>query len=138
MQQAGGPNAILPARQTVRVQLGQAKGMSNEGILKKVKKTISEAAAIRVLYSGDIDVTMPDEAFKDRAYGLPSTEALKIYKKDYLVEVPSVPLSVRVACEKGADNTHLATEICEASRTVSPGLQITRIRWLHNQTRRTE
>jgi hypothetical protein len=137
MRQAGEPHAILPTRHTVRVQLAQAKGMDNEEILKEVKKTISGAAAIRVLHSGDIDVTMPDEASKDRAHGLPSTEELKIYKKDYLIEVPGVPLGVHVACEKGADNTHLATAICEASRTVSPGLQITRIRWLHSQTRHT-
>jgi hypothetical protein len=80
---------------------------------------------------------MPDEASKDKAHGLPLTEELKIYKKDYLIEVPGVLLSVRVVCEKGADNTHLATAICEASRTVSSGLQIIRIRWLHSQTRYT-
>jgi hypothetical protein len=135
---AGVPEAILPTRHTVRVQMTQAKGMANEEILKEVRKTISGAAAIRVLRSGDIDVTVPDEAAKDRAHGLPSTETLKIFKRDYLVEVPSVPLSVRVACEKGADNARLANTDCEASRTLSPGLQITRIRWLHNQARQEQ
>lgn len=136
MRQAGEAPAILPTRHIVRVQMAQAKGMTNEDILKEVKKTISGAAAIRVLHSGDIDVTMADESSKDRAQGLPSTEALKIFRKDYLIEVPSVPLSVRVACEKGADNTTLATAICDASRAVSPGLQITTIKWLHSQTSR--
>jgi hypothetical protein len=111
--------------------------MDNEEILKEVKKIISEAAAIRVLHSGDIDIIISDKAFKDRAYGLPSTKELKIYKKNYFIKVPDVPLSVRVACEKGADNTHLTTAICEASRTVSSGLQIIRIRWLYSQTRYT-
>jgi hypothetical protein len=111
--------------------------MDNEEILKEVKKTILEAAAIRVLHSDDIDIIMPDKASKDRAYGLPLTEEFKIYKKDYLIKVSNIPLSVRVACEKKADNTHLTTAICEASRTVSPGLQIIRIRWLHSQTRYT-
>jgi hypothetical protein len=96
--------------------------MDNEEILKEVKKIILGAAAIRMLYSGDIDIIMPDEAFKNRAHGLLLTEELKIYKKDYLIEVPDIPLSVRVACEKGADNTYLVTAICEASRTVSSGL----------------
>jgi hypothetical protein len=137
-RQAGAPEAILPARHTVRVQMAQTQGKSNEEILREVKKTITGAAAVRILQSGDIDVTVPDEAAKDRAQGLPSTEELKIFKRDYLVEVPSVPLSVRVACEKGADNSHLAATICEASRTLSPGLQITRIRWLHNQLRREQ
>jgi hypothetical protein len=40
--------------------------MGNEEIFKEVKKTILKAAIIRVLYSGDIDVTVPDEAFKDK------------------------------------------------------------------------
>jgi hypothetical protein len=38
------------------MQLAQTKGMNNEEILKEVKKIISGAAAIRVLYSGNIDV----------------------------------------------------------------------------------
>ena len=41
--------------------------MGNEEILKEVKKIILKAAIIYVLYSGDIDVTVPDEAFKDKA-----------------------------------------------------------------------
>ena len=49
------------------------------------------------------------------------------------MEIPGVPLTVAVTGGKAADNTHLAHAICEASKSVSPGLQITRIRWLHNQ-----
>ena len=81
-----------------------------------------------MLYNGDIDVIMPDEAFKDRAQGLPLTKVFKIYKKDYLVKILNIPLSVRVACEKEANNTLLTTTIYEALRLVSSGLQITRIR----------
>jgi hypothetical protein len=122
IRQAGEPYAILLTRYTVRVQLAQAKGMNNEEILKEVKKIILKAATIRVLHSGDIDIIIPDKAFKDRAYGLPLTEKLKIYKKNYLIEIPDISLSVRVACEKKADNIYLITAICEASRTVSPSL----------------
>jgi hypothetical protein len=92
--------------------------MNNEEILKEVKKIILGVAAIRILHSGDIDIIMPDKAFKDRAYGLPLTEKLKIYKKDYLIEIPGVLLSVRVVYKKEADNTYLITAICEASRIV--------------------
>ena len=127
-RQAGVPQALYPARHTVRVQLAQAKGLANEEILKEVKKTITGATAIRVLYSGDIDVILSDDAIKDRAQGLPPTEGLKIFKKNYLVKILGVPLSVRVACEKGADNSHLATATCEASRAIASGLQISRIR----------
>jgi hypothetical protein len=65
---------------------------------------------------------MPDKASKDKAHGLLLTEKLKIYKKDYLIKVPDVLLSVRVVYEKKANNTYLVTAICEASRTVFPGL----------------
>ena len=100
------PEAALPIRNTVLVQMTQAKGMANKVILKEVRKTISRATAIRVLRSGDIDITVPDEAAKDRAYELPSTEQLRIYKRDYLIEVLSVPL---IASENGAVNTRLVT-----------------------------
>lgn len=136
LRQAG-VSPALRQRHSVRVQLAKSKGKNNEEILKEVKKTIPGAAAIRVLRSGDIDITVPDEATKDRAYSLPSTEELKIYKKDYLVEAIGVPLSVRVACEKGGinaqKNAQLAAAICTASKSIAPGLQITRIRWLHKQ-----
>ena len=123
---------------TVRVHMDKARGMENEDILKEVKKTIPGAAAIRLLRSGDIDVTVPTEAARDRAMGIPPTEDLKVYRKDYLVEIPGVPLSLRVASEKSADNTQLASSICEASRPVAAGLRITRIRWLHNEVKRAQ
>ena len=96
--------------------------MDNEEILKEVKKIILEATAIRILHSGDIDIIISNKVFKDKARGLLLTEKLKIFKKDYLIKIPSVLLSVHVACEKEANNTHLVTAICEASRIVSPGL----------------
>jgi hypothetical protein len=65
---------------------------------------------------------MLDKASKNRAYGLSLIKELKIYKKDYLIEVPSILLSVHVACEKGADNTHLIKAIYKASRIVSLNL----------------
>ncbi len=113
MREAGATETALPIKHTVRVQMTQAKGMGNEEILKEMKRKIPGAAAIQVLRSGDIDVVMPDEASKDRAHGLPSTEELKILKKDYLVEVPGVWLSVRVVGERGADNTRLLRGIAD-------------------------
>lgn len=118
---------------TVRVQLQGAKDLPPEEILREVKKTISGAAAIRVLRSGDVDVTVASEEIKDRAQSLPSTENLKIIRRDYFLEVPSVPLTTGIAEGKQADNTVLAASICEASRVLSPGLRITQIQWLHDQ-----
>jgi hypothetical protein len=88
-----------------------------------------------VLHSGNINVTVLDETAKDRAYRLLSTDELRIFKKDYLVEVLGVPLSVRVAEKKGADNLQLVAVICIVSKTIILGLQIMRIRWLHSLDR---
>jgi hypothetical protein len=101
---------------TVRIQLAQAKGLESEQILQEVKKTIPGAAAVRVLRSGDIDVTVPDEATKDKVYTLPATEGLKVYRKDYTIEVPGVPVSLVVAEGPQANNTALATRIIDASK----------------------
>jgi hypothetical protein len=75
-----------------------------------------------VLHSGDIDIIILDKASKDKAHGLLLTEELKIYKKEYLIEILDVLLSVHVAYKKGANNTRLVTAICEASRIISPSL----------------
>ena len=69
---------------------------------------------MRVFYSENTDVIIPDKSTKNRANGLPSTEDLKIYKKDYLVEIPGVPLGVYIADKKEADNIRLIGSICEA------------------------
>jgi hypothetical protein len=68
-----------------------------------------------VLRSGDIDVTVLDEAAKDRAQGLPSIESLKIMRKNYLVEIPSVGLQVQVNTGKNADNSLLVQMIYNSS-----------------------
>jgi hypothetical protein len=51
-------------------------------------------AVIRVLYSGNINVTVLDKTVKDRVYRLLLIDELRIFKKDYLVEVLEVLLSV--------------------------------------------
>jgi hypothetical protein len=43
------------------------KGKSNEEILKEIRKTITKAAAVRVLHNSDINVVVPDETAKDHA-----------------------------------------------------------------------
>lgn len=120
-------------RHTVRVSIPTAKDKSNEDILGEVKKTISAAVAVRVLHSGDVDVVVPDEAAKDRAQALPSTQEMRIHKRDYLVAVDGLPLSTGIAGGKHADNTHLASQICERSKNMAPGIQISRIEWLYPQ-----
>ena len=132
MRAAGTPRALEPKRHTVRIQMPQAKGLTNMQVLSEVRKTISEAAAIQVLRSGDIDVVVPTEGAKDRVRGIQSTENIKIFRQDYLVEVTSVRTTVPVDCTKGANNSRLAGDICEGSKRVSPGLQVSWMKWLHS------
>jgi hypothetical protein len=57
-----------------------------------------------VLYSSNINVTVLDKTVKDRVYRLLFTDELRIFKKDYLVKMLEVLLSVRVIEKKRADN----------------------------------
>jgi hypothetical protein len=59
---------------------------------------------IRVLYSSNINMTVLDETVKDCVYRLLLTDKLRIFKKNYLVEVLGILLSVRVTEKKRADN----------------------------------
>ena len=56
-----------PTKHSVRASMPQAKGLTNQEILDQVRKAIPEAAAVRTLYSGDIDITVPTETAKERA-----------------------------------------------------------------------
>jgi hypothetical protein len=57
-----------------------------------------------VLYSRDINVSVLDKTVKNRAYRLLLTNKLKIFKKNYLVKMLEILLSVRVVEKKRADN----------------------------------
>jgi hypothetical protein len=75
-----------------------------------------------VFYSGDIDIIILNKASKNKTHGLLLTEELKIYKKNYLIKISSILLSMYVVYEKEANNTYLIIAIYEASRIVSPSL----------------
>jgi hypothetical protein len=65
---------------------------------------IIRAAVIRVLYNGDINMTVLDKTVKNRVYRLLLTDKLRIFKKNYLVKILEVLLSVRVIEKKRTDN----------------------------------
>ena len=54
--------------------------------------------------SGDIEVMVPDQTAKDHALNQASIDGVKILRQDYFVEVPGVPLSLRVDSGKTANN----------------------------------
>jgi hypothetical protein len=134
---SGGPASATQAPRlrslTVRAAVQNAKELTPEQILTEVKRSLPEAAAIRVLRSGDIDITVPNEAALNRAQAIAPSEGLKIYKKDYLIEVAGVPLATEVRYGKQADNSDLARGIESATRQLAPGLQVSRIQWLYDQ-----
>jgi hypothetical protein len=75
-----------------------------------------------VLYSGNINITVLDKTVKNCIYRLLLTNELKIFKKDYLVEVLKILLSVRVIEKKRADNLQLTVVICIVSKIIILGL----------------
>jgi hypothetical protein len=59
---------------------------------------------ICILYSDNINITILDKIAKDHTYRLLSTNELRIFKKNYLVEVLEISLSVQIIKEKMVDN----------------------------------
>jgi hypothetical protein len=55
---------------------------------------ITRTAVIRVLYSSNINITILDKAVKNCVYRLLLTDELRIFKKNYLVKVLEVLLSI--------------------------------------------
>jgi hypothetical protein len=49
---------------------------------------------IHVLYSSDINITVLDKTVKNRVYRLLLTDELRIFKKDYLVKILGILLSI--------------------------------------------
>ena len=52
--------SVVPVRATVRVYILEAVGIDLEYILILIKVYIPKAVAVRVLYSSDIEVTLPN------------------------------------------------------------------------------
>ena len=103
-------------------------------ILEIARKAIPEAFAVRPLRSGDLDLHVKTQATKDKLLNGPNPTGFKVLRKDYLLEIPGVPLSIQVAKGKHADNQQLLQEICAATKRLIPELSISRISWLHDIT----
>jgi hypothetical protein len=55
---------------------------------------IIKTAMIYVLYNSNINITVLDKTVKNRVYRLLLTDKLRIFKKNYLVEVLEILLSI--------------------------------------------
>jgi hypothetical protein len=120
-----------PQRATVRVRLEEPQGQEPGELLKTIQRTIPSAYAVRTLNSGDVDVYVPSQTTKDQILNGPDALGIKILRKDYLLEVPGVPLKTPINSGRNADNSELTQSICEATKRLAPGIAISRIRWLH-------
>ena len=72
-----------------------------------------------MLHSGNINVSLSTETVRNRAQALSSIRDFKIFKRDYLMKVSGVSLTVSVTEKKAADNTYFTQIICEAFKSVS-------------------
>ena len=54
-----------PVRTTVRVWTPETAGAELEQILTSIKAHILKAVAVRVMCSGDVEVTLPNQQVKD-------------------------------------------------------------------------
>ena len=136
---APAPRTLPTAQRTaVRVRIADAKGKTPAEILAAIKPTIQGAYAVRPLKSGDIDIMVPDQKAKDQALNQQDGEGYKILRQDYPVEIPGVPLSIGIKEGKGADNTELIRNICNATKKTIPTITINKIRWLLDDKARSE
>ena len=88
----------------MRVKIPEAAGAEPEQILTSIKAHIPKAVAVRVLQSGDVEVTLPNQQAKDQVITQGDTPECKILRQDYPVKVMGVPLSTQVESGRGAIN----------------------------------
>jgi hypothetical protein len=122
--------APIAQRPAVRVRMPDVAGKTNPEILTAVRTVIRGAYAIKPMRSGDIEVLVPDQAAKDHALNQASIDGVKILRQDYPVEIPAVPLSLKVDSGKTADNQALIQELIKENKRRIPTLAINKIQWL--------
>ena len=114
----------IPQRTTVRVRLEESQGREPGELLEAIKKTIPSAYTVRTLRSGDIDIHIPSQATKDQILNGSDAPECKILRKDYLIEVPGIPLKTCIASSTNADNSELIQSICNATKCLVLGIMI--------------
>ena len=60
--------SIVPVRAIVRVYTLEVVGMDPKQIFILIKEYIPKAVAVRVLYSGNIEVILPNQEVKDQTF----------------------------------------------------------------------
>ena len=81
-------------RPILRTRIDDSNTTPPAQLLTDVKKTYNHAIAVHRLPSGDVDIRFDTQAHRDAAAGAPSPPGFTVFNKQYLVEIPGVPLIV--------------------------------------------
>ena len=76
---------------------------------------------------------MTDQNAKDKALNQGEIAGCKVLRQDYPVEIPGVPLVTNIKHGKAVENGEVIKEICTATKKIIPGININRIRWIHDE-----
>ena len=115
--------SVAPVRTTVRVRTSEAAGAEPEQLLTSIKTHIPKAVAVKILHSGDVEVTLPNQQAKDQVITQGDTPECKILRQNYPVEVIGVPLSTHVGSGRGAANAQLIRKVPNSTRHPTGGYQ---------------
>jgi len=117
---------------------GKGFGEKPQEMYTALRQVVPGLIAVRPLKSGDIDLHLKDQLAKDKLLNGVHPTGCKVLRKDYLLEVPGVPLDLHVEGGSDGDNSALIKDIKEATGRVAPGVAINRIRWLHGSNERID
>jgi hypothetical protein len=131
-------NLPIQQRTAVRVQIPDAREKTQEEIMNTVRPHIHGAIAVKTLYSGTVEVMVPDQATKDRAMTITPTENFRVMKQEYHLLVTSVPLVLEIQTGQTTDNKALLQQLNQQTRKLIPGFHATKIRWLLDARTRAE
>jgi hypothetical protein len=121
---------------TIRPNTEIYETLTHKEILMKIKPNIQKAIAVEKLRSGDIRITLQDEIAKETLLrnDRDASEQLKakILRQDYPIEIQAVSVkAIQVDCTKTPNNTGVIKELIKDNKNNIPGLEITRINWIH-------
>ena len=119
-------------RPILRTRIDDSNTTPPAQLLTDVKKTYNHAIAVHRLPSGDVDIRFDTQAHRDAAAGAPSPPGFTVFNKQYLVEIPGVPLIVQVRNHRQADNSDICREIERASVKSCGSFKAKSIRWLRD------
>jgi hypothetical protein len=121
----------LQQRPVLRTRINDSSNATPEELLRRLKPTYTHAIATHKLPSGDVDIRFDTQAHRDAATQLQPT-GVTVFNKQYLVEVPSVPITIPIRNHRQADNSDICREIERASAKICGTFRVRSIRWLRD------